>query len=134
MQQAEFKRQELEPRRLDAKLIRERPDQEGSLVSSIGKGKSFKMKNFMQPFKIGEDIGLFLVNFECTCKKVGFTRQTWPQHLQMLLPSTAAEAVAMLTKEEAEEYDRVKSSLIRKYSSFSIDLSTMLPRRRKKAK
>lgn len=113
--ESKLREQELELKRLDLELVRERSDREGSPVSSKGEGHSFKMKNLMQPFKIGEDIGLFLVNFERTCEKVGFTRQTWPQRLLTLLPCPAAEVVARLEKDEAEDYDRVKSSLLKKY-------------------
>lgn len=115
--EAELKRHELEleSKRLDLELRKENSIREGSPVSSVGEGKSFKMKNLMQPFKIGEDVGLFLVNFERTCEKMSFTKTTWPQRLLTLLPCPAAEVVARLTKDEAEDYDRVKSSLLRKY-------------------
>ncbi|XP_029832045.3 uncharacterized protein LOC115316745 [Ixodes scapularis] len=117
LQEAELKRQEqeLEMKRLELELVKSRGDREGSPASSTGEGKSFKMKNLMQPFKIGEDVGLFLVNFERTCEKVGFARQTWPQRLLTLLPCPAADVVARLTKDEAEDYEKVKTSLLRKY-------------------
>ncbi|CAN8013762.1 unnamed protein product [Ixodes persulcatus] len=117
LQEAELKRQaqELEMKRLELELVKSRGDREGSPASSIGEGKSFKMKNLMRPFKIGEDVGLFLVNFERTCEKVGFARQTWPQRLLTLLPCPAADVVARLTKDEAEDYEKVKTSLLRKY-------------------
>ncbi|XP_040073113.1 uncharacterized protein LOC120845340 [Ixodes scapularis] len=96
LQEAELQcqEQELEMKRLELELVKSRGDREGSPASSTEEGKSFKMKNLMQPFKIGEDVGLFLVNFERTCEKVGFAR---------------------LTKDEAEDYEKVKTSLLRKY-------------------
>ncbi|CAN7979184.1 unnamed protein product [Ixodes persulcatus] len=73
------------------------------------------MSKLMQPFKVGEDIGLFLVNFERTCEKLGFRRETWSQRLLTLLPYEAADVVARLSKEDAEVYEKVKASLLRKY-------------------
>lgn len=40
-----------------------------------GRQDIFVMKNLMQLYKVGKDIGLFLVNFERTCEKVLFARQ-----------------------------------------------------------
>lgn len=117
LQEAKLKHQEWELRmkRLELELVKTRRDQKGSPASSTGEGKSFKMKNLVQPFKIGENIGLFLVSFEHSCEKVGFTRQTWPQRLLTLLPHTAADVFARLTKDEVEDYEKVKASLLRKY-------------------
>ncbi|XP_064475384.1 uncharacterized protein LOC135389249 [Ornithodoros turicata] len=67
-------------------------------VSRNGERDQFKIKDLLQPYKIGEGIGLFLVNFERTCEKVGF------EHV-----------VARLTKEDAESYDKTKSALLKKF-------------------
>lgn len=60
-------------------------------------------------------MGLFLVNFERTCEKVDFPRDTWPQRLLILLPCEAADVVARLTRQEAEDYNKVKARLLKKY-------------------
>ncbi|KAG0412782.1 hypothetical protein HPB47_010074, partial [Ixodes persulcatus] len=73
------------------------------------------MKKLMQPFKVGEDVGLFLVNFERTCEKLSFAPETWPQRLLTLLPCEAAEVVARLSAGDADDYDKVKSSLLKRY-------------------
>lgn len=104
----ELRRLELEQRQLDSG----RASSEGS---SQRKVESFKMSKLMQPFKVGEDIGLFLVNFERTCEKLGFRRETWSQRLLTLLPCEAADVVARLSKEDAEMYEKAKASLLRKY-------------------
>ncbi|KAM7283707.1 uncharacterized protein ISCGN_000813 [Ixodes scapularis] len=104
----ELRRLELEQRQLDSG----RASSEGS---SQRKVESFKMSKLMQPFKVGEDIGLFLVNFERTCEKLGFRRETWSQRLLTLLPCEAADVVVRLSKEDAEVYEKAKASLLRKY-------------------
>ncbi|XP_040079464.1 uncharacterized protein LOC120850862 [Ixodes scapularis] len=73
------------------------------------------MKDLLQPYKLGEDIGLFLVNFERTCEKVQFLRETWPHKLVTLLPCEAADVIARLTREDADNYDQVKAALLKKY-------------------
>ncbi|XP_077516778.1 uncharacterized protein LOC144127757 [Amblyomma americanum] len=73
------------------------------------------MKDLMQPYRKGEDIGLFLVNFERTCEKAGFIRATWPQCLLTLLSGEAGNVIARLCKEDSDNYDKVKSSLLKKY-------------------
>lgn len=38
-----------------------------------------RMTDLMRPYEVGEDIGLFFVNFERTCEKAQFARGTLPQ-------------------------------------------------------
>ncbi|CAN7988408.1 unnamed protein product [Ixodes hexagonus] len=73
------------------------------------------MKDLLQPFKIKEDIGLFLVNFERTCEKINYARDSWPQWLLTVLPCEAADVIARLERAEADDYDKVKSALLKKY-------------------
>lgn len=54
--------------------------------SSVVQGGAVKMTNLLQPFKTGDDIGLYLVNFERLCERQSFSRDTWPQRLLSLLP------------------------------------------------
>ncbi|XP_040076046.1 uncharacterized protein LOC120848149 [Ixodes scapularis] len=75
----------------------------------------FKMKDLLQPYKLGEDIGLFLVNFERTCEKVHFLRETWPHKLLTPLACEAADVIARLTREDADNYDQVKAAFLKKY-------------------
>ncbi|KAM7312432.1 axoneme-associated protein mst101(2)-like [Ixodes scapularis] len=104
----EMKRLELEMKRLEM-------NQAVRGVSNPGEVKALKIKDLMQPFKVGEDIGLFLVNFERTCNRIGWSRDTWPQLLLTLLPCEAAQVVARLSPEEAADYDAVKLGLQKKY-------------------
>ncbi|KAH7977969.1 hypothetical protein HPB49_004103 [Dermacentor silvarum] len=83
--------------------------------NSAGERVSLIMTELMRPYKLGEDIGLFLVNFERTCKKEGFSRDSCPQRMLTMLPGEATDVIARLSKEEAEDCDEVKSSLLRKY-------------------
>ncbi|XP_077535981.1 uncharacterized protein LOC144148299 [Haemaphysalis longicornis] len=107
---------ELEMKRLELEILKARSGSGVGEASSGGGVKlSFKMKDLMQPFKVGEDMGLFLVNFERTCEKVDFPRDTWPQRLLTLLPCEAADVVARLTRQEAEDYSKVKACLLKKY-------------------
>ncbi|XP_070389584.1 uncharacterized protein [Dermacentor albipictus] len=102
----------LEMKRLELEMERAR---NGSQAHGAGERVLFKRTDLMRPFKLGEDIGLFLANFERTCEKHGFSRETWPQRLLTLLPGEAADVVARLKREEAEDFDKVKSSLLKKY-------------------
>lgn len=106
---------DLEMKRLEIELLKARGSSEGSEASSGVERKSFRMKDLMQPYRSGEDMGLFLVNFERTCEKARVTKTMWPHCLLTLLPCEAAEVIARLTKEEADDYDQVKSSLLKKY-------------------
>lgn len=108
-------RHELEMKRLDLELKRAENEQAGSRASNSNVVKALKIKELLQPFKTREDIGLFLVNFERTCDKMGFSRDTWPQHLLTLLPCEAADVVARLNTEDASDYEKVKLSLLKKY-------------------
>ncbi|EEC04061.1 hypothetical protein IscW_ISCW002319 [Ixodes scapularis] len=102
-------------KRLDLELKRAENEQAGSRASNSNVVKALKIKEALQPFKTREDIGLFLVNFERTCDKTGFSRDTWPQHLLTLLPGEAADVVARLSTEDASDYEKVKLSLLKKY-------------------
>ncbi|KAK8767074.1 hypothetical protein V5799_006147 [Amblyomma americanum] len=53
----------LEMKRLEVEMERAR---NGSQAHGAGERVSFKMTDLMRPFKLGEDIGLFLVNFKRT--------------------------------------------------------------------
>ncbi|XP_075732859.1 uncharacterized protein LOC142775380 [Rhipicephalus microplus] len=69
----------------------------------------------MQPFKTGQDVGLFLVNFERTCEKSKLGRSTWARNLLSLLPCEAADVIARLPVEDADNYDKVKDSLLKRF-------------------
>lgn len=105
----------LELKRLEVEIERVRTAGQRSEANSAGVHISLKMTELIRPYKLGEDIGLFLVNFERTCEKQGFSRESWPQRLLTLLPGEAAEVIARLSTEEVDDYDKVKSSLLRKY-------------------
>ncbi|KAH7932760.1 hypothetical protein HPB49_002320 [Dermacentor silvarum] len=64
-----------------ARAARQRSD-----GNSAGELVSFKMTEVMRPYKLGEGMGLFLVNFERTCEKQRFSRESWRQRLLTLLP------------------------------------------------
>lgn len=114
--EAQRRADELEMKRLELEILKAASGSRvGEASSGGGVQLSFKMKDLMQPFKVGEDMGLFLVNFERTCEKVDFPRDTWPQRLLTLLPCEAADVVARLTRQEAEDYSKVKACLLKKY-------------------
>ncbi|XP_077562560.1 uncharacterized protein LOC144178493 [Haemaphysalis longicornis] len=109
---------ELEMKRLDVQASRPRRESDSSapsVQSAATERPTLRMCDLMRPYKVGEDIGLFLVNFERTCERAQFSRDSWPQKLLTLLPGEASDVMARLPKEEAEDYEKVKSSLLRKY-------------------
>ncbi|XP_075743865.1 uncharacterized protein LOC142802725 [Rhipicephalus microplus] len=109
-----IRKHELEMKRLELE-ISHNSRAGGSEASGTAERVRFKIMDLMRWYKLGEDIGLFLVNFERTCERQGFDQGTWPQRLLSLLPGEASEVIARLTKEEADEYSEIKSSLLEKY-------------------
>ncbi|CAN7949169.1 unnamed protein product, partial [Ixodes hexagonus] len=107
--QKESEERAIEKARIDLELARA-----NGKPSSVGQ-QGWKMKNLLQPYRVGEDIGLFLVNFERACEKASFSRESWPQRLLTLLPCEAADVVARLSREDSEDYTKVKSGLLKKY-------------------
>uniref|UniRef100_G3MTR4 SCAN box domain-containing protein n=1 Tax=Amblyomma maculatum TaxID=34609 RepID=G3MTR4_AMBMU len=107
--EAEQREHELQLKKLEIEALRI------STGRSVSSGGQSKMKDLLQPFRVGEDIALFLVNFERTCEKVGFERDEWPQKLLTVLPCEASVVVARLSNDEAKDYDKVKAALLRKY-------------------
>ncbi|XP_040062649.2 uncharacterized protein LOC120837396, partial [Ixodes scapularis] len=105
-------------KRLELEIEQQRLNSQNSRVGApvrASEAESYQMKKLLQPFKVGEDVGLFLVNFERTCEKLSFAPETWPQRLLTLLPCEAAEVVARLNTRDADDYDKVKSSLLKRY-------------------
>lgn len=91
--------------------------EEGAAASEVAtRRENFDMRGFMQPFSVGNDISLYLVNFERTCINAGFGKDTWSQRLLTLLPNEAADVIARMTVEEARDYDKVKLQLRQRYS------------------
>lgn len=116
-EEAEQKRRdhELEMKRIELEQQKLASTRASSQSPGAGDRDNFKIKDLLQPFKTGEDIGLFLVNFERTCDKMSFEKESWPQRLLTLLPCEAADVIARLSKEESENYDAVKLSLLKRY-------------------
>ena len=83
--------------------------------SNNGRPAAEKMKDLMEPYKVNDDMGLFLVNFERLCESHEFLRDSWPQRLLSVLPCEAAAIIARLKKEDAGDYDKVKTALLKKY-------------------
>ncbi|CAN7950164.1 unnamed protein product [Ixodes hexagonus] len=105
-------------KKLELEIERQRLDLQNRRAGAperASETESYQMKKLMQPFKVGEDMGLFIVNFERTCEKLSFAPDTWPQRLLTLLPCEAAEVVARLSARDADDYDKVKSSLLKRY-------------------
>ncbi|KAM7313550.1 uncharacterized protein ISCGN_003411 [Ixodes scapularis] len=114
----ESEERELERKKLELQIAQVEAERAGRETPSSRVGQAtprLKMKDLLQPFKIKEDIGLFLVNFERTCEKMDYSRDTWPQWLLTVLPCEAADVVARLERAEADDYDKVKSALLKKY-------------------
>ncbi|CAN7951514.1 unnamed protein product, partial [Ixodes pacificus] len=107
--QKESEERAIEKAKIDLELSRA-----NGKPSSVGQ-QGWKMKNLLQPYRVGEDIGLFLVNFERACERASFARESWPHRLLTLLPCEAADVVARLSREDSEDYTKVKSGLLKKY-------------------
>ncbi|XP_042144421.1 uncharacterized protein LOC121834733 [Ixodes scapularis] len=114
----ESEERELERKTLELQIAHVEAERAGPETQSFRVCQAtprLKMKDLLQPFKVKEDIGLFLVNFERTCEKMDYSRDTWPLWLLTVLPCEAADAVARLERAEADDYDKVQSALLKKY-------------------
>ncbi|CAN7982926.1 unnamed protein product [Ixodes hexagonus] len=110
--EAKFKELELEKLRLEVELRR---TSGGSGTDLAGNRNLFDMSKLIQPFKVGQDMGLYLVNFERACERARFNRDSWARRLLSVLPCEAAGVIARLSAEDSDDYERVKSCFLKKY-------------------
>ncbi|KAH6938900.1 hypothetical protein HPB50_014687 [Hyalomma asiaticum] len=115
-EQAEIQIREIERLRLQLQIV------EAKCASSVREENAeiqadarLSMRDLLQPYKMSEDIALFLVNFERTCARVGFDRATWPQKLLTVLPCEAADTLARLPETDADDYNKIKVALLKKF-------------------
>ncbi|CAN7947213.1 unnamed protein product [Ixodes hexagonus] len=73
------------------------------------------MSKLIQPFKVGQDMGLYLVNFERACGRAHFNQDFWARRFLSVLPCEAAGVIARLSAEDSDDYECVKSCLLKKY-------------------
>ncbi|XP_075733659.1 uncharacterized protein LOC142775721 [Rhipicephalus microplus] len=106
------RKHELDKKRLDLEIARATTSGGATLNAPVSKAP--KIKDLLNPFKMGEDIGLFLVNFERSCEGK-FERELWAQMLLTVLPCEAADVLARLPRDEANDYDIVKRALLKRY-------------------
>ncbi|KAG0413554.1 hypothetical protein HPB47_009287 [Ixodes persulcatus] len=121
---------------LELEIEQQRLNSQNSRVGApvrASETESYQMKKLMQPFKVGENVGLFLVNFERTCEKLSFAPETWPQRLLTLLPCEDAETRTSLLKRyrlSAEAFRQRFRNASKKssegYSEFAYGLKTNL--------
>lgn len=107
-----MERHAIEMKRLEVELVKA---QSSNGASAVAREKERRMTDLMPSYAVGGDMGLFLVHFERTCEREKFAKDTWPQRLLTLLPCEVADIIARMGKEDAEDYDRVKASLLKKY-------------------
>lgn len=110
--EAKFKELELEKLRLEVEL---RKTSGGRETEVEGTRSLYDMTKLIQAFKVGQDMGLYLVNFERACERARFNRVTWARRLLSVLPCEAAGVIARLSADDSDDYERVKSCLLKKY-------------------
>ncbi|KAH6923125.1 hypothetical protein HPB50_022983 [Hyalomma asiaticum] len=115
-EEAEIQIREIERLRLQLQIV------EAKCASSVREENAeiqadarLNMRGLLQPYKMSEDIAFFLVNFERTCARVGFDRATWPQKLLTVLPCEAADTLARLPETDADDYNKIKAALLKKF-------------------
>ncbi|KAH6932703.1 hypothetical protein HPB50_008816 [Hyalomma asiaticum] len=115
-EEAEIQIREIERLRLQLQIV------EAKCASSVREENGdiqadarLSKRDLLQPYKMSEDIALFLVNFERTCARVGFDRATWPQKLLTVLPCEAADTLARLPETDADDYNKIKAALLKKF-------------------
>lgn len=72
----------------------------------------FQKGELMQPLKIEDDIGLFLINFEPVSKLMPFPKYACPFRLLVPEPCKAAEVMARLKNEQFSNHECMKNSLM----------------------
>ncbi|XP_075752400.1 uncharacterized protein LOC142818056 isoform X1 [Rhipicephalus microplus] len=77
----------------------------------------FEMSRYMQPYEVSWDMGLYLRLFERKCSQLKCERDTWSQRLRTVLPCEAADVVARLSEQHANNYEVVKAELIRRFGT-----------------
>ncbi|KAH6940368.1 hypothetical protein HPB50_027099 [Hyalomma asiaticum] len=115
-EEAEIQIREIECLRLQLQIV------EAKCASGVGRENAeiqadarLSMRDLLQPYKMGEDIALFLINFERSCARAGFDRATWPQKLLTVLPCEAAGTLARLPETDADDYNKIKAALLKKF-------------------
>ncbi|KAH6927154.1 hypothetical protein HPB50_000015 [Hyalomma asiaticum] len=115
-EEAEIQIREIERLRLQLQIV------EAKCASSVREENAeiqadarLSMRDLLQPYKMSEDIALFLVNFERTCARVGFDRAMWPQKILTVLPCEAADTLARLPETDADDYNKIKAALLKKF-------------------
>ena len=73
-----------------------------------------KNVSFLPKYEAGEDIELYLHQFEQACSGV-FDRTTWARLLLVQLKGSAREAVQALSVDDQQDYERVKEAVLLKY-------------------
>ncbi|KAK8771280.1 hypothetical protein V5799_025475 [Amblyomma americanum] len=68
----------------------------GRAVEEVARKDLYDLSKLLQPFTVGPDIGLYLVNFEGACENAQFGRSSCPRRLLGLLPCEAADVIARL--------------------------------------
>lgn len=100
---------------LELEMLQQKVKVAGEASAVDGSSSKLDMRSLLQPFCVGGDLGLYLINFERTSTKMCFERSSWPQRLLNLLPAEVADVMARLDPAKAEDYSFVKSSLLRMF-------------------
>ncbi|KAH6927510.1 hypothetical protein HPB50_004921 [Hyalomma asiaticum] len=115
-EEAEIQIREIERLRLQLQIVEAKcANSVREEIAEIQADARLNMRDLLQPYKMSEDIALFLVNFERTCARVGFDRATWPQKLLTVLPCEAADTLARLPETDADDYNKIKAALLKKF-------------------
>lgn len=110
--EANFQELELEKLRLEVELRKT----SGGRETEVGGTRSlYDMTKLIQSFNVGQDMGLYLVDFERAFERARFNRASWARRLLSVLPCEAAGVIARLSADDSEDYEHVKSCLLKKY-------------------
>ncbi|XP_064485140.1 uncharacterized protein LOC135397466 [Ornithodoros turicata] len=113
-QKKESQALEVERLKLELELRRETASASHARLP-VARSENVDMSRLLQPFKIGQDIGLFLVNFERACEREGYAEESWPARLMTVIPCEAADTIARLSAEDAKSYEKVKQGLLKRF-------------------
>ncbi|KAI8510586.1 hypothetical protein Bbelb_115020 [Branchiostoma belcheri] len=111
--EAEAKRQEIELEKMRLEMRRYGPERGALEELERARAKTPKLP----PFVDGKDeVDAFLQRFERFASSNGWREEVWASNLSALLTGKALEVYSRLSNEDAQDYDKVKVALLKRYN------------------
>ncbi|GFO47790.1 retroviral-like aspartic protease 1 [Plakobranchus ocellatus] len=97
--------------KIEAGIVKNEPDGSGARSSDAGT-KHSKLPNFQDG---RDDFDIWMTRFGRFAESNGWSREKWSSSLCALLTGRALDCYGRLSAEQAEDYDKVKETLMKRY-------------------